>query len=1678
MISLSEYALTDVVHEGASVVVHRGYRKQDRAKVIVKRLRAESPDPMELAKLRHEHATLQGLAIAGVPRVHGLATSERGVALVLEDAGGRVLCDLLRERDLDLRTALEIAVALAGILEVLHQRRIVHRDIKPHNILFDLESRAIGLIDFGISARLAQEVHAAGSPESLEGTLAYISPEQTGRTSRLVDHRSDLYSLGVTLYEMLTSSLPFRSADPAELVHSHIARTPAPPCELSPHVPGVVSDIVMKLLSKAPEDRYQSAHGLRVDLEGCLEQLARTGRIEPFRLGERDLSGELRVPQRLYGREVETAALLSAFERAAQGATELVMVRGPAGVGKSALIKEVQHAIARRCGGYFISGKSDQLDRNVPYAPFQQALRELIRQIMVEPAEALARWRDRLTAALGENGQVMVDLLPELAWIIGPQPSVPELGPTEAQVRCNMVFQRFMRALGSSERPFALFLDDLQWADPASLNLLKVILGNMSGAHLLVIGAARDHEVDEGHPLSLALGDIRSAGATVSELPLGPLGLADVNQLLSDTLRCEPRRSAPLAALLFEKAHGNPFYLNQLLRRLREQELITLDRSAEAWTWDLGRIEDAPITDNVVELMVETLRKLAPETQEVLKLAACFGHQFDLQTLSLAHERPPSETAAHLWGALDEGLVLPLSADYRFYHDEGARGAESPEAETRNVSYRFLHDRVQEAAYSLIEPARRPEAHLRIGRLLLAQRERAKGDGETFEIVDHMNLGASLLSSEEERLALARMNLTAARRARSAAAFEAAFRYLEAGVSVLDGPLDGWERDGELTLALHMDLAECEFLTRRFERALSRCDVLLGRARARLQQVRVHELRMTVYMAQGRYADAMDAGLAGLALFGIELPETDEQLAAVMEAELADVQKALGGRRIEELIDAPPMTDPDKKALLKFLLVMVNAAHATQHRLFAFLIVRQVNISLRDGHSDASPSSYVTYGFYLSACMGRHGEAYEFGKLAIDLNDRLNNPEMRCKLNVQFAVYSHRWRPFREALPYLERAYDAGLQSGDFFLPYGCIQMAEMRLALGEELGAMREVIASLLALVQRLKDRPTTAALWVMRQMVANLTGQTRSRDSLSDDASDEASFVATLPELPFAAVWYYVIKLRLCYLYEDPQAALAMADLAAPMIGIAGCIPLVDALPFYTALSIFALPDAGERARRGAEIAAHEARLARLAESCPENYRHRHQLVLAEAARVAGREVEAMARYDEAISGARDGGFVHEEALANELCARFLAAAGKVKAARVYMTEAHDGYLRWGATAKASHLAERHPHLLQEAAAPPPPSGDRWSSASMSTTGARSAALLDAATILRAAQAISSELVLEHVLERLMRLVLESAGAQRGALLLAREGQLLVEATATVEPNNVLVGLSRPLEQSDDIAQAVVRYVARTREPVILGAAAQDTRFAADPYVVERRPRSVLCLSLSHRGRLTGVLYLENNAAFGAFTPSRLEVCEMLSSQAAIAVENALLYARIEATSADLRRTNEGLEGEVGRRTAELREANERLARELVERERAEATRAALQQEILRVKDARLAEMSTPLIPISDHIMVMPLVGTVDAPRALQVMETALQGVQARGAGVVILDITGVKLIDTEVASLLLRTADALRLLGARTVLTGISPRVAQTLVAMGLDLGRMVTKQTLQSGIAYAMGRSAAA
>ena len=1655
MIDLPGYTLLDKAYEGAETVLFRG-RREDGTPVAVKRTRGEFPTARELCRLRREFALLEEAAgVPGVVRGYAIEKCGRGIALVMEDLGPCSLHSVLAARRLDVGTSLEIAIALSGTLDALHGLRILHKDIKPHNVMIDEATGRPCLVDFGIAARLSQEAQRVKSPDALEGTLAYIAPEQTGRMNRVVDLRADLYSLGVTLYEMLTGALPFEGVDPTEMIHSHMARTPTPPHERSEAVPAALSAIVMRLLSKTPEERYQSARGLKVDLEACLRPWQATGRIDPFPLGQRDLALELRIPQKLYGREEQVLALLSAFERARRGAGGLILVSGYSGVGKSSLVGEIHKPVASR-GGSFVRGKFDPICRDVPLAPVAHALRELIRQILTEPAGALAAWKEKLLTAVGANGRLLVELIPELELVLGPQPEVQALGPKESQNRFASLVQRFLQVFASAGHPLALFLDDLQWADPASLKLLGLLLGDPDLCHLLVVGAYRDNEVDAAHPLRSALDELRRAGALITELTLGPLAPAVVTQLLADTLSARDREVEPLSALLFDKTQGNPFFLSQLLRSLHEGGALFLDAALGAWAWDLGRVRGAVATDNVIDLMLGRLRRLTPATQRVLKLASCMGHEFDLATLAIMDQRPPARTAADLWEALREGLILPLDSDYRLF-DESAGAGPSDAGGEIQVSYRFLHDRVLQAAYSLIEPGRTEEVHREIGRLLWARSGEAPRDEDLLEIVRHLNLGGRGLTDEAERVALARLNLRAGRRVKGTAAYQAAADYFGAGAALLGEA--GWDRDDDLCFALAREGAECAYLGGAPERAEALFSALLLRARSSVERARIHNLRVVLYTTLGQFADAVRAGREGLAVLGVTLPETEAEQQASFGAELAEVAVNLGDRRVEDLIDAPVIDDPERRLVMQIVCDVSTASYFVSPTLYGTAVLKQVNLSLKHGHSDVSAFSYMAYGFILATMLDRPAEGHAFGLLALRLNDRFQNAALTPTLAGTFSCYLYMTQPVRASGPFFQKSRQAAIESGDLvFLAAGWHAEVALKFGTGYQLEEIREEVERGLAVTQRTKDVTAVAIMTLVRQAIASLQGRTRGDFSLSDDAFNEEEFCAKLDgQEQGAALFYHALfKLELLYLQGDfASAALVAEEAEARSISVLGMYSTTR-VSFYACLALLALPPAAtaeEGQRRAEAIARHKGRIAGLAVNSPENFEHQRLLLEAEEARVAGRPAEAMDLYDRAIALAWENEFPHDEALANELCAKLHVGMGRTKVARVYMTDAYLGYRHWGATAKTDALARQHASLL-----PSSDSGQR-ASPSASPPGATTGSLLsrttvgslrDAALIVRAAQDIAGETELERVIQRLVTIVLENAGAQRGALLLERDGRLFVEATFGIEPEPLVVGLSAPLETRGDLPQSVARIVARTREPLVLDDASADARFSGDPYIAGRGTKSVLCLPLVHQGRLSGVLYLAHDAAAAAFNEARVELLGLLASQAAISIENAELLSSARAANEQVRHINAQLEAEV-------------------------AERVALQEQRIEAQRIRLAELSTPLMPITDRIMVMPLIGAMDAERASQVLEAALQGAQRHQARVMILDVTGLRDIDTPVAGMLAGTASALRLLGTQTVLTGIRAEAAQAMIDLDIDLRALVTLGTLQSGFAYALQRS---
>jgi predicted ATPase/serine phosphatase RsbU (regulator of sigma subunit) len=1535
VIELGPYVLLTTVSQGAANLLYRGYRTQSRLPVIAKIPRGDHPTPKELAKLRHEHAILRELDHPGIPKSYDLLPYRSGTALIIEDKGFNSLTEVMRDQKLSISTILNIFIELAEILDYLHRKNIIHKDIKPQNIVVHPQIYKAQLIDFGIAARLARESLNTTKLESLEGTLTHISPEQTGRTNRAIDARTDFYSLGVTLYEMLTGTLPFTSTDALQLVHSHIARTPAAPHDVVRHVPVVLSRIVMKLMAKNAEDRYQSAAGLQADLTICRTQWEANGQINEFPLDCQVPSTELRIPQKLYGREEELGTLLQAFERVRQGSVELLLTSGYSGIGKSALVQEVHGPIARE-GGYFIAGKFDQLSRSVPYAPVTQALRTLVRQFLTESIGILEQWRYSLHNALHPNAQILIDLLPELGVLLGPQPSVPELGPAESQNRFIALFQSLLRVLARPNHPLVMFLDDLQWADPATLRLLQHLLLAPDCQNLLIISSYRDNEVTPSSPLTLALNDLRREGVTIGEVKLEPLSRATVERMLCDTLNQTAEQIAPLVELLHERTQGNPFFLGQFLSTIHKEGLLWLDAVQGIWRWDMKRIRTSIASDNVVDLMLKKLRQLSPDAQETLQRAACVGHQFDLQTLSNICEKPLAECAAALWQPMQTGLLLPLDDNYRYlFSSVGQDGATGDLSAAAALRFKFLHDRVQQAAYALIDDAQRAQLHLRIGRLLHAKWQNEAHDETLFATVDQLNRGASLITTVSERIELARLNLLAGKRAKAATAYQIAASYLELGMNLLGDA--HWDSDYELCFGLWLERAESEYLNGSLGEADALFSSLRKRARSRLDTEHLCSLHMKLLMALGKFAEAMDEGLETLVLFGVNLRGSDSEQQLAFEIESNELAQLMADRQIDDLINTSLTTDPDHLAVARLMNNVVLDSYFVSPAMFARFSIRQVILGLHHGFTEYSSYSYICLAYTLAGSADYSG-CYQYLRLALALNEKLKSAALSCKINVNFAVLLHFSRPMRETIQYYDTSIRDGMHTGDLtFTSWALVYRSLDRYTMGQDLPTLLDEVSVGLGTVKRNKDLIQTLILTFSQQRILRMMHGLAPTASQHIAAFDEDELVQTLqnPQLAMPACYYHVAKLELAVMFGNYELALEMAEKAAPVIPFLASMNILTEYAFYKALALSATAtntettDEKKSGLRSSLVPLHD-KLVVWATSCPANYHHQERIVAAEIARIDGNFNKAMDLYDDAITHAQEQGFLHQEGLANELCAKFYLSLGRERTARAYLQDAYHCYARWGARAKAAAMVREYPQVLQSVRVAEDDStlSSTTHSATVSisashSSGQRGTETLDIASLMRASHAISGEIEPEKVLGQIMQIMVTNAGAQRGFLLLQSGEKLIIKAKFTVDPDEVQANLSIPLDDSLDLSRGIAYYVARTREVVVLGNAAVERQFFADAYVASRQLKSVLALPMIHRSHLVGVLYFENGLSDRAFTPSRTEILTMLGAQAAVALENSRLLGSLRTANEAIVRANDTLEQQVAQRTQQLQKA-----------------------------------------------------------------------------------------------------------------------------------------------------------
>ncbi|MBD1876576.1 AAA family ATPase [Nodosilinea sp. FACHB-131] len=1597
MQNIAGYTLQRAIHEGAHTRVYAGVTQPGEQPVVVKLLKADYPSLEEITRLRHEFSILDGLDSPKIIKALALEPYQNGLALVLEDFGGIALSDYLEQRPLSSNEFLAIALQLTAALATLHQSQIVHKDINPRNILIHPASGQVKLIDFDIASRLSRENPTASRPTLLEGTLAYLSPEQTGRMNRTIDYRADFYSLGVTFYEMLTGQMPFPTTDPLELVHCHIAKTPAAPDQLRPDLPTALADLVMKLLEKTAEDRYQSALGLKADLDRCQQQLRESGTIVPFPIGQLDCFSQFLIPQTLYGRDNEVATLLAAFEQVSAGAAELMLVSGYSGIGKTSLVQEVHKPIARQ-RGYFIAGKFDQFKRNSPYASLTQAFQELMRQLLTESDDRIAQWKAKLLAALGTNGQIVVEVIPEVERIIGPQPAVPQLGVSEAQNRFNRVFQQFIGVFSQPEHPLVIFLDDLQWADLPSLKLIELLVTNPESQYLLLLGAYRDNEVSLAHPLMHTLEQMQAAGATVRNLVLQPLKQPEVSQLVADTLHTDAAQAQSLAQLIFKKTQGNPFFVTQILKSLHQDGLLWFDFDQGQWCWDEAVLQSVDITENVVELMVNQIQKLSAKTQQVLKLAACIGDKFSLDMLAIVNEASQTETAVDLWEALQAEFVMPLTQAYKIplvldldkTPDEGLV-EQAAEKTTAQIVYRFLHDRVQQAAYSLIPEAQRRSTHLKIGQLLLQNIPAAERNDNIFAIANQLNYGVGLLTSEAEAYQMAEINWVAGQKAKAAAAYDSALRYLLVGLELL--PETSWQQQYDLTLALHNAAVETAYLNGDFDQMEAWAAIVLRQGRSPLDTMTVYEVKIQACMARIKQLEAVHLGLQALERLGVSL--TSSPTLADIQQVLTQTAGQLEGKSSADLLNLPPIRDAEKLATIRMLTSLGSPCYQAAPMLFPLVICEQIGLSLRYGNSPFAAYSYVCYGVILNGILQDSEAAYRFGQLALQVVEKFNAVDLKASVSfIAGACTLHGKIHVRETLPLLWEGYQSGLENGQLeYGGYAAIQRCHHAYLMGQELPKLAAEMATISTTLAQLKQDNALGWNQIVQQSVQNLIDSPEHPSRLQGAVYQEA---AALPLLKAGndrtgLHYFYLNKLILSYLFGQYDQALEDAGLAEQYLdGVKGFL-VVPVFQFYDVLTRLALGIAGALPLDSvlSQVEQNQAALRRSAQYAPMNFQHKLDLVEAEQARLLGQPWLAMEHYDRAIAGAREQGYVQEEAIANERAAEFYQAQGRDKVAQVYRAEAYYGYLRWGAIAKAQALNAQYSALgTQTSRQEPGPTTASLTSSSVSTSGLKG---FDLATVIKASQALSGEIVLSDLLTKLMQIVLENAGAEQGALLLDTDGQLAIavsgqvssEVSGTGDGDRVAVqqgeagtGSDRDSSAPLPLPLSVINYVARTQTALVLSDATAEDLFATDPYILAHQPKSVLCAPLLHQGKLTGLLYLENNLTPGAFTPDRLEVLQLLAAQAAISIENARLYA-------DLEEANRTLEAKVGDRTLELRDKNVLLQQEIQERQRAEAAAMVAS----RAKSEFLANMShelrTPLNGILGYSQVLKKHQTLTEPQ-----------------------------------------------------------------------------------------------
>ena len=1483
MINSSKYKVIEMIKEGPRFVFCRGERKSDGVPIIMKTVLANNFSVENLERLRNEFEIIKNLNLRGVLKAYAIEKIEDNIALIFEDMGGDFLDSLIRQKKFSTLDFLEISTRIVDTLCQLHQSSIIHKNIKSSNIIFNIKTNEVKLVGFDVATILPQEVPTYINSNTIQEDLLYISPEQTGRMNRTIDFRTDFYSLGVTFYELATGKLPFQALGFLELIHSHMARKPESVSEIDAIIPMEISQIISKMMAKIPEERYQSAAGLLFDLNYCLDSIKRNGEIHGFNIASQDVSRTLQIAQGLYGRKDEVEILREILNRASGGSVEVAIISGESGTGKTSLVKELNKPVTNK-KGHFISGKFDQLKKNIPYSALIFAFQELVRDILTESKTSLSYWEKALLNALGSNGQIIIDVIPDVELIIGPQPPVVELGPVESQNRFKMLLLKFINVFCKKAHPLVIFLDDLQWADMATTKMVDLVLNEKTMRYFMFIGAYRSNVAEKSHPWPTLLEDLTKNGFPINNIEVGPLQLENINSLIADTINREYEQTMPLTKIVLTKTNGNPLFLKQFLKNLYDEKLLYLNSKKERWEWDIESIEKLKVTDNVVELLIKRVSQLPWDTQQVIRLASCVGATFDVNLLSRAMEISQNDISNILKPALLEGVIMPISISYEKKNTE--------EIYTQNnQGIKFIHDRVQQAIYTLIDEEERKELNFKIGMTLLNSNLEYSRESKVYEVVGHLNEAKELLKQKDTRHKIAALNLEAGRMAKQSAAYEMSFEYLNNGMDMLG--YFCWQDQYDMSLMLHEEAAEVAFLLGHFDEMESLIDTVIQNARSVNDEVNVCQLRVLGRWSQNKLFEALDAALSILKVLGVDIDinaKLDEISVSVKETQLLLVDKDLN-----ELIGRPEMSDPVNRSILRIIKDAAYCAYSTRFELFVQLIIEGVKLTLRFGNTKLSPFFYCLYGSILCGLSGDIEAGYSYGNLGMDLINRLNAKEVMCRTMFVFNVYiRHFKKHVKETVEPLEHAYKVGIETGDLSYAAYCAQAHCVRAYItGFNLAQLKKKMEMYSEKIKDINQPTTLDLLQIYHQAVSNLLESDGDPWVLIGDLYDEQTQLVyhRHADNKFALHYCYFNKLILACLFEKYEEAVLYSDMASKYLDEVTSGLVVPVYHFYDSIACLGACTLFSKEMYDQTIPKvnrNQRKLKKWANHAPMNHLHKFHLVEAEKFRVLGDKKEADHHYEKAIKLANENDYLQEEALANELAGKFYLQNGDEKKAKTFLNKAKKLYTMWGAIRKVKDLEDKYDfHTLMATDGP---------EKRINTMKKNNADGIDLLTMLKASQAISGEIEVNELIDKYLNIAIENTGAQTGSIVLMASGNLLVKAHCTLETGGVIFDKLLPLKEANNLSELIISYVAKTKKYLVLDDASREGTFTEDKYIKTNQSKSVLCAPILHQNKLVGVIYLENKLLSKAFTPDRLKVLNVLSSQMAISLENALLYSSLK--------------------------------------------------------------------------------------------------------------------------------------------------------------------------------------